>query len=388
MLRLFVLTLITSTMCLSLVDRDVSHETMDSNAQIIRGHDAKAGDNPHMCSLRWDGIHDCGASIIGDQWVVTAAHCVLIWDTYHIKNGTASLHCGTIARSTSGSNYNVSKIIYHELYDQPPGLHDIALVKIVGKFELGSKNLNKIEMAANDTDVAPGSIVRSIGWGMTNENITTLPEILQTLDVPVVKRSDCQSIYIDFYNYTVAETSICAGGEGRDVCGHDSGSPLTHNNIFVGITSWGKACAHVGYPTGQSGTTAVPNLFGEYHHYYGYDQDIAYAEPVHYETQRTGCTDKKEPGGSMGQSGTTAVPNLFGEYHHYYGYDQDIAYAEPVHYETQRTGCTDKKEPGGSMVILVDIVLALKGLLCPIGPHTDQPIKGCAHVSKHWTSRY
>ncbi|CAG2166671.1 unnamed protein product [Oppiella nova] len=164
---------------------------------IYGGQDAKPGDNPHMCSLRENGRHACGASIIGNQWVVTAAHCVLKYGTHIVENSTFILHCA---------------------------------------------------IAGQDTDVAPGSIVKTIGWGLTSP--TTFPEILQTLDVPVIKRGDCQSIYkINPDNFTVDETSICAGGGGREPCSMDSGSPLTFNNTLVGLTSWGKPCGHPGFPT-------------------------------------------------------------------------------------------------------------------------------------------
>ncbi len=47
----------------------------NSTQFIIGGTDAESGANPHQCSLRRSS-HSCGASIISNQWVVTAAHCI------------------------------------------------------------------------------------------------------------------------------------------------------------------------------------------------------------------------------------------------------------------------------------------------------------------------
>ena len=44
---------------------------------------------------------------------------------------------------------------------------------------------------------------------------------------------------------------ICAGildVGGRDACGGDSGGPLLHNSILVGVISWGHDCAHPYFP--------------------------------------------------------------------------------------------------------------------------------------------
>lgn len=43
---------------------------------------------------------------------------------------------------------------------------------------------------------------------------------------------------------------LCAGYElgGKDSCQFDSGGPLIENSTVVGIVSWGRSCALVGYP--------------------------------------------------------------------------------------------------------------------------------------------
>lgn len=41
---------------------------------------------------------------------------------------------------------------------------------------------------------------------------------------------------------------FCAGAEGQDSCGGDSGAPATSDGKLVGIVSWGFGCARSTYP--------------------------------------------------------------------------------------------------------------------------------------------
>lgn len=44
---------------------------------VIGGNDAKDGQVPYQVSLLDENIkHFCGGSIIADEWILTAAHCV------------------------------------------------------------------------------------------------------------------------------------------------------------------------------------------------------------------------------------------------------------------------------------------------------------------------
>ncbi|CAG2112254.1 unnamed protein product, partial [Medioppia subpectinata] len=177
----------------------------------VGGHDAKPGDNPHMCSLYYEGRHQCGASIISDRWAVTAAHCV-----HHDATDTMQLRCGSILRSKPLHTYTVAKYIYHEKFSNDVYAYDIALLQIEGQFKLGTKDQDKIQLPQQDSDPEPTVIATTIGWGQIEVPLRPpgIPDILQTLDIPIVKRADCIVDYANFTEVIVDDTSVCTGGQG------------------------------------------------------------------------------------------------------------------------------------------------------------------------------
>lgn len=49
----------------------------DPDGRIVGGFETSINENPWQISLQAYGSHSCGGSIIGNKWVLTAAHCAL-----------------------------------------------------------------------------------------------------------------------------------------------------------------------------------------------------------------------------------------------------------------------------------------------------------------------
>lgn len=200
---------------------------------MIGGHNIKISDVPYMASLRIDGTeHFCGASIIHEKYILTAAHCIVPHRKYRVSVGSDDI-------KNVGKLYDIDKIIIHEKYNSSTYDYDVCVIKLKQPLEFGP-SVKKIELAK--TSPAAGHTVQATGWGATSEN--NLSENLSQVSIPVVSSLVCQMMYLKF-KQTITRRMLCAGDIGRDTCEADSGGPLTHKNKQVGITSFGMSICGV-----------------------------------------------------------------------------------------------------------------------------------------------
>ena len=212
----------------------------DTVAYIVGGQAAADGDVPWQISLQRTS-HSCGGSIINENWVVTAAHCVT-----NVAASALNIRYNTLTHNAGGTMLKVAQIISHENYDSWTINNDIALLRMASPFVLGSTNAKPIPLPAQGSD--PSGTVTTAGWGYLREG-GSLSATLQLVSVPVVDRATCNTAY---GSSQITQEMFCAGditNGGKDACQGDSGGPVwDQSGALVGAVSWGRGCARPGYP--------------------------------------------------------------------------------------------------------------------------------------------
>merc|ERR1712137_1337745 len=82
--------------------------------RVINGNTASLGDFPHAVAILMDGRSLCTGSLISDQWVLTAGHCVEGVSSFDITAGSVSRDSSNL--SEGGVVVPASTSILHESY--------------------------------------------------------------------------------------------------------------------------------------------------------------------------------------------------------------------------------------------------------------------------------
>uniref|UniRef100_A0A1I8ME51 Peptidase S1 domain-containing protein n=1 Tax=Musca domestica TaxID=7370 RepID=A0A1I8ME51_MUSDO len=210
-------------------------------SRIIGGQFATAGQFPYQVSLQLKGRHHCGGSIISETFIVTAAHCTIGQNPAAMKVvvGTNDLLAG------NGRSVNVAQFIIHPRYNSQSQDFDMSLIKLAEPLQLGTATVDKIEMAAADSNFAADTLATISGFGAINGNLQ-LPNKLKFARVQLWSRDFCNPQNIP----GITDRMICAGHPSGQVssCQGDSGGPLTVDNKLFGVVSWGFGCGAQGKP--------------------------------------------------------------------------------------------------------------------------------------------
>ena len=189
---------------------------------------------PFMVSLHsnnW-GSHFCGGSLVREDWVITAAHCVM-GDTPSSIQVKIGLH--DVDGTTGSITRNVDQIIVHPSYSSWSLNDDYALLHLSSPVT----NFEPIQLIADDSHDNEPVLATTMGWGATQSGGGG-SDVLLEVDVPI--DDSCGN----YSNNAITNNMVCAGYNDGDYdsCQGDSGGPLIMTNNdgeyeLIGIVSWG-----------------------------------------------------------------------------------------------------------------------------------------------------
>nr|ACF93734.1 serine protease 1 [Hypoderma diana] len=209
------------------------------DGRIVGGITSDIKNLPWQVSIQRWGNHFCGGSILNENIIVTAAHCLQGASAKDMK-----VRVGSSYWNSEGFLCDVVSFKIHEGYDQRSLENDVAIMKLATKLTFSSR-IRNIPLANKQ----PGDNATAVvsGWGTTTSGSTFIPAQLRSVKVKIVNRESCES---ENYRYgsSIKPSMICTYTLGKDACQGDSGGPLVSGNVLVGIVSWGMGCAVPEYP--------------------------------------------------------------------------------------------------------------------------------------------
>nr|XP_056716511.1 suppressor of tumorigenicity 14 protein [Euleptes europaea] len=239
-------------------------------SRIVGGLDAEAGEWPWQVSLHVGSEgHTCGASVVSEKWLVTAAHCFHDANFARFSNPKSWIAFMGLLDQRDRSNPSVQRrgikrIITHPDFNDFTYDNDIAVMELDSPITF-TKQVQPICLPDSSHKFPAGQVLHVTGWGATAEHGAGAI-ILQKAEIRVINQTICESLMPGLLTSRMMCVGILEGG--TDACQGDSGGPLTsieaNGKMFLaGVVSWGDGCARRNKPGAYSRVPQFRNWIRE-----------------------------------------------------------------------------------------------------------------------------
>ncbi|CAJ1954677.1 unnamed protein product [Cylindrotheca closterium] len=203
-------------------------------SRIIGGNDAPAGQYPFF--VQW---HGCGASLIHEDILLSAAHCDLI--EYNDVIIGSHLRFDDTVPGAQGRMIVERRI--HPNFNDTSMENDYMIMKLDSPVSITPVTLNQ-----HASSPAAQEMLTVMGFGLEEEAATGGSDTLMEVNVKAYSIEECDARY---GREVTEENMFCAGTTegGKDSCQGDSGGPIIDEfGVQIGVVSWGYGCGHADYP--------------------------------------------------------------------------------------------------------------------------------------------
>nr|XP_009678327.1 PREDICTED: ovochymase-1 [Struthio camelus australis] len=242
-----------------------------SFSRIVGGRDAVPGGQPWQVSLKLGRFHFCGGSLVREDVVITAAHCVANLEQKLLGRLVATVgehHLWQVDRLEQ--SIPVSHVAIHPGFNKQRYMDcDVAVLHLQHPARCGDE-VHPICLPHRDEDFEAGTLCVASGWGKVSEGAGELAPVLQEVELPIIDGETCGALLREMNLPPPSQGfMLCAGfpDGGKDACKGDSGGPLACMRpsgawTLAGVVSWGVGCAR-GWDTLKRRTMArgSPGIF-------------------------------------------------------------------------------------------------------------------------------
>ncbi|XP_055614204.1 uncharacterized protein LOC129760571 [Uranotaenia lowii] len=239
---------------------------------VIGGEEAEPGEFPFMAALGYANEateigynYRCGASLIHERFLLTAAHCFNEGDSPIVARlGTIDL------KGKLGVLVRIKKHYLHPEYKTGSRYNDIAVVEL-DRAVVGVEDVSPICLYNKLGDLPTSADMKAEGFGIANTEDLTTSDLLLTVGLATVPNNVCNETIARAGRLSgrirkgILSSQLCAKGQKTkgqfgDTCQGDSGGPLQiledGRYKLVGVTSIGFGCG-----------SELPGLYTRVAHY-------------------------------------------------------------------------------------------------------------------------